>query len=53
MRLGLFASSLGDGADHWDEVLLLFVLVVVSLQQSLTHLYSHTVIQLMRRLLVV
>lgn len=53
MGLGLFACPLGDGAYDGNQVLLLLVLVVVSLQQSLTHLHPHAVVQLVGRLLVV
>lgn len=53
MGLGLFAGSLGDGAYHGDQVLLLLILVVVPLQQSLAHLYPHAVVQLVGCLLVV
>lgn len=53
MGFGLFAGSLGDGAHHGDQVLLLLILVVVPLQQGLTDLHSHTVVQLVGCLLVV
>lgn len=53
MWLRMFAGSLGDRAHDGDQVLLLLVLVVVSLEQGLTHLHSHAVVQLVGRLLVV
>lgn len=53
MGFGLFASSLGNGAHHGDQVLLLLILVVVPLQQGLTDLHSDTVVQLVGCLLVV
>lgn len=53
MGFGLFAGSLGDGAHHGDQVLLLLILVVVPLQQGLTDLHSHAVVQLVGCLLVV
>lgn len=53
MWLWLFAGSLSDGAHDGDQVLLLLILVVMPLEQSLSHLHSHAVVQLVGRLLVV